>query len=80
MSDWIGATWIWLVLGVGLVWFLVRSGGMGCGMGGHGGQGGRESAGKAEPPGGTDSSADYEKQRQEPAGAAHGAHRHGGCC
>ncbi len=39
MSDWIGTNWIWLLLGIGLVWFLFRragmGGGMGCGMGGH---------------------------------------------
>ncbi len=35
MYDWIGANWISLLLGIGLVWFLFRRGGMGCGMGGH---------------------------------------------
>jgi hypothetical protein len=35
MSEWVGANWIWLLLGVGVVWFLFRRGGMGCGTGGH---------------------------------------------
>ena len=29
--------WIWILVGIGVVWFLARRGGygMGCGMGGH---------------------------------------------
>lgn len=34
MSD-----WIWILLGVGVLWFVCRRGGMGCGMGGHGRRG-----------------------------------------
>ncbi len=35
MFDWIGANWIWLLLGIGVIVFFVRRGGMGCGMAGH---------------------------------------------
>jgi len=27
--------WLWLLLGLGAVWFLLRRGGMGCGTRGH---------------------------------------------
>ena len=32
--EWLQANWLWLLLGLGVVWFLFRGGG--CGMGGHG--------------------------------------------
>jgi len=32
--EWIQGNWLWLLLGLGVVWFLFRGGG--CGMGGHG--------------------------------------------
>jgi hypothetical protein len=76
MYDWLVANWIWILLGIGVLWFMFRRGGMGA----HGGQGGSEPAEKALPPSGTDSSADHAEQGQEPAAAARGAHRHGGCC
>lgn len=34
MFEFLQANWLWLLLGVGLLWFLFRRGG--CGMGGHG--------------------------------------------
>lgn len=34
MVEFLQANWLWLLLGVGLLWFLFRRGG--CGMGGHG--------------------------------------------
>ena len=33
--EFLQANWVWLLLGLGVVWFLFRRGGMGCGMGGH---------------------------------------------
>jgi len=36
MTEWITANWIWLVLALGAGGFLLRRGGAGCGMGGHG--------------------------------------------
>jgi len=33
MGEFLQANWLWIVLGIGLVWFLFRRGG--CGMGGH---------------------------------------------
>lgn len=35
MYDWISANWIWLLVGIGVLWFLYRRGGLGCAMGGH---------------------------------------------
>jgi hypothetical protein len=80
MYDWIGANWIWLLLGIGLMGFFFRRGGMGCGMGGHGGQGGSEPAEKALPPSESDSHAGDEVEVKQPVAAPRGAHRHGGCC
>lgn len=37
MYDWITANLIWILLGIGVSWLVFRRGGMGCGMGGHGG-------------------------------------------
>lgn len=34
--EFLQGNWIWLLLGLGAVWFLLRRGRMGCGMGGHG--------------------------------------------
>jgi len=79
MYDLIGANWILLLLGIGLVWFLFRRDGMGCGMGGH--SHGSEPTGKDE--------ADPHAGHVAGAGASHdhgaGAsaappRRRGGCC
>jgi len=37
--EFLQANWLWILLGLGAVWFLFRRGGMGCGMGGHGSHG-----------------------------------------
>ena len=34
MVEFIEANWVWLLVGAGVIWFLIRRGG--CGMGGHG--------------------------------------------
>lgn len=34
--EWLVANWVWILIGLGAVWFFLRRGGMGCGMGGHG--------------------------------------------
>lgn len=34
MGEFLQANWLWLLLGIGLLWFLFRRGG--CGMSGHG--------------------------------------------
>ena len=33
--EWLTENWLWILLGIGFVW-LLSSGRMGCGMGGHG--------------------------------------------
>ncbi|MFQ5846909.1 MAG: DUF2933 domain-containing protein [Candidatus Methylomirabilales bacterium] len=41
--EWVASNWVWILLGIGLVWFMFRGhGGMGCCGGGghsHGGHG-----------------------------------------
>jgi hypothetical protein len=37
--DFLQGNWLWLLLGLGAVWFFFRRGGMGCGMSGHGSHG-----------------------------------------
>jgi len=59
MYDWIGANWIWLVLAIGVVWFLFGRVGMGCGMGRHGGHGEDDGAARAVPWADTRAAADH---------------------
>ena len=47
--EFLQANWLWILLGVGAVWFLSRRGGMGCGMGGHGSHGSHGSRGSKNP-------------------------------
>ena len=35
MIEFLTANWLWILLGIGVLWFLVRGRGMGCGTGGH---------------------------------------------
>jgi len=80
MSDWIMANWIWILLAIGAGWFVLRRGGMGWGMGGHGSHGGARQA-RQEPGLDPDSpKIDRDEDVKEPAAAAHGPHRHRGCC
>lgn len=39
--EFLQANWLWLLLGFVALWLLLRRGGMGCGMGGHGSHGSR---------------------------------------
>ncbi len=42
--EFLQANWLWILLGLGVVWVLFfRRGGMGCGMGEHGSHGSRTS-------------------------------------
>jgi hypothetical protein len=78
MYDWIGANWIWLVAGIGALWFVLRRGNMGCGMDGHshGSEPSREGqddshAGHAGETGAT---------HDQAAGASAAPRRRHGCC
>lgn len=68
MSDWIGANWIWLLIGIGVLWFFFRRGGMGCCSGGHAHNSGFAGKGKADEHAGN--------AAQEQEGGA--THEHGG--
>jgi hypothetical protein len=35
MIEFLTANWLWILLGIGVLWFLFRGHDMGCGMGGH---------------------------------------------
>ena len=35
MTEFLGNNWLWILLGIGVVWFMFGRGGMRCGMGGH---------------------------------------------
>lgn len=82
--EWLSQNWIWLVLGVGVVWLLSRSrhGGMMGGCGAHGtADEGPSDQGKAKS---TDAprSPMKEEKAEQPAARAASSHRHGrgGCC
>lgn len=78
MSDWIGANWIWILLGIGVLWFMFRRGGMGCGMGGHGGHGEDSVKAKELPASDADVAADHSGHAK--TASTRESHRHGGCC
>lgn len=42
--EFLQANWIWLLLVLGAVWFFMRRGGLGCGMGGHESHGSRDTS------------------------------------
>jgi hypothetical protein len=80
MSDWITANWIWILLAIGAGWFVLRRGGMGCGMGGHRSHVGARPAMKEPELGAESPNIDRDEDVKEPAAAAPGPHRHRGCC
>ena len=69
--NWLSQNWLWILLAIGVV-FMMRRGGMGCGMGHahHGPQEGNKSSG-----GTTERPAEPKEARGEDAGS----HRHRGC-
>ncbi len=74
MPEWITANWIWLLLALGVGWFLLRRGGAGCGMGGHGRH--HEPA-----PGAKElERGDDHAHLPKPAGSTGGSRCHRGCC
>jgi len=78
--EFLQSYWIWILLGIGAVWFLARRGahGMGCGMGGHeahNSPGGREEPGRGASTGGVGEHAGHASGRRDGAGS-----RRHGCC
>jgi hypothetical protein len=78
MSDWISANWLWLLLGIGLVWFLFRRAGMGCGMGGHSHDSAPSHDEQVTPHAGHTTGTGVAQEPTAPASAP--PRRHGGCC
>ena len=62
--EFLQANWIWLLLGLGAVWFLLKRGGMGCGMGGHESHGSRDAS-------------ESDTTRQQPGTSGNGHEGHG---
>ncbi len=80
MPEWITANWLWILLAVGAAWFLLRRGGMGCGMGGGRGHGGAHPLENGAEPRVDGPGSGGEGDREAHATPARGSHRHGGCC
>ncbi len=78
--EFLQANWVWILLGLGAVWFLFRRGGMGCGMGGHGSHGSRPSE-RAGESGHSHASADGGGEAGSPGREVKAAapRRHRGC-
>lgn len=81
--EWLQANWLWLLLGLGVVWFLLRGGG--CGMGGHGSHRSgdrRDTMGDSRAEHGVhDGGGAHDGQRRgEAIAAPRDQHRHRGCC
>lgn len=78
MIEFLTANWLWVLLGVGVLWFLVRGQGMGCGMGGH--SHGSEPARKDEADPHAGHIAGAGASHDHGAGASAPPRRRGGCC
>ncbi len=77
MIEFLTANWLWILLGTGLLWFLARGRGMGCGMGhSHGSEPSRR--GEADPHAGHTVGA---RATHEHGGSGSAPpRRRGGCC
>ena len=78
MLDFLGNNWVWILLGIGVVWFLTRGHGMGCGMGGH--SHGAETSRKGEADPHAAHTAGAGSTHEHGAGASTPPRRRGGCC
>jgi hypothetical protein len=81
--EWLQANWLWVLLGLGVVWLLLRGGG--CGMGGHGSHRSeqrRDTVGDSRAEQGALDAAgpDDGHRRDEEMATPRGQHRRGGCC
>lgn len=76
--EFLQANWLWILLGVGVVWLLFRRGGMGCGMAEHGGHGSRASSDVRGATGSHDGHGAAESPERETEAAA--PRRPRGCC
>ncbi len=80
MIEFLTANWLWILLGIGALWFFTRGHGMGmgCGMGGHS-HGSEPSQGEqADPHAGHAVGAGASHEHGAPASAP--PRRRGGCC
>ena len=78
--NWLAQNWVWIVVGVGLIWMMRRGGMAGCGMGhsGHGSERGKDAAPEAQKPAESSAKAAGASQ-QVPAGQEPRKHSHHGC-
>jgi hypothetical protein len=77
MTEWLSANWIWILLALGVGWFLLRRGGACCGMGGYAHRYRHDPAPGAEE---LDRGDHEEPSMTTKAGAAGGSRHRGGCC
>lgn len=78
MTEFLGNNWLWILLGIGVLWFLVRGRGMGCGMGGHSHGSEPSRKGEANPHAGH--AADTGATHQHGSSDSVPPRRRGGCC
>jgi len=76
MVDFLGNNWVWILLGIGVLWFLTRGHGMGCGMGGH--SHGAETSRKGQEGAHAGHGAGPAHEHESSAGTP--PRRRGGCC
>lgn len=78
--EFLQANWLWLLLGLGALWFLFGRGGMGCGTRGHGSHGSgepKDDQERVQSHASHTGNGDGRPQEQEKKTAAHRGH--GGC-
>lgn len=78
MIEFLTANWVWIFLGIGVLWFLTRGHGMGCGMGGHSHGSESSRGGRADSHAGhaAQTGATHQHGAVDPASPR----RRGGCC
>lgn len=78
MIEFLTANWLWILLGIGVLWFLFRGHGMGCGMSGHSHGSEPSRKDEADPHAGHVAGAGTAHEHGAPASAP--PRRRGGCC
>lgn len=78
MIEFLGSNWLWILLAIGVLWFLARGHGMGCGMGGHSHGSEPSRKGETNPPAGHVAGTGATHDRGANASAP--PRRRGGCC
>ncbi len=78
MNEFLAANWLWILLGIGVLWFVFRGHAMGCGMGGHSHDSELSHGEQDDPHAGHAVGAGATHEHGSPATAP--PRRRGGCC